>query len=116
MSKSNPATLGPTSSDILKYEATHLTRITIPAPVGTKAGAVVAHTARPNNSFLIALTDEEDGQVVVQPHNCVIDLSFTSEAQLNVAMGGTEEYPATKQMLVYVGDPYGIVFIGDLAE
>ena len=116
MSKSNPATLGPTSSDILKYEATHLTRITIPAPVGTKAGAVVPHVARGSNNFLIALTDEEDGKVVVQPHNCIIDLSFTSAAQLNAALGGTEEDPFTKQTLVENGDIYGIVFIGDPKE
>ena len=110
MSKSNPATLGPSISDFLKWEATRLTRTTVPAAIGTKAGALVTFDLR--DMPLVALTDECDGQVVVQPHSCVIDLSLISEAAINAALGGTEELPKTVEDLAKQGDAFGIVYQG----
>ena len=110
MSKSNPATLGPTISDFLKWDATRLTRTTVPAATGTKAGALVTFALR--DMPLVALTDESDGQVVVQPHNCIIDLSLISEAAINTALGGTEELPQTVEDLAKQGDAFGIVYQG----
>ncbi len=110
MSKSNPATLGPSISDFLKYEATRLTRTTVPAAIGTKAGALVTFSLR--DLPLVALTDESDGQVIVQPHNCIIDLSLVSEAAINTALGGTEELPKTVEDLAKQGDAFGIIYQG----
>ncbi|MFB2539125.1 hypothetical protein [Acinetobacter sp. c3-l95] len=61
------------TGDILKSEADIKSRISIPAPVGTKIGDVVKYPLR--NQYLIALSDEQYGTVSVQPQNCVIDLS-----------------------------------------
>ena len=108
--KSNPVILGAGIGDILKYEATPMTRASIAAPVGTKAGAAVTYA--PRNKVLIALTDESDGTVIVQPHNCVIDLSLSSSAQLAAAFGESVEETAVAQMLFEGGDPFGIVYTG----
>ena len=110
MSKSNPATLGPSISDFLMFVATRLTRTTVPVAIGTKAGALVTFELR--DMPLVALTDESDGQVVVQPHSCVIDLSLISEAAINAALGGTEELPKTVEDLAKQGDAFGIVYQG----
>ncbi|UOO89597.1 oxaloacetate decarboxylase alpha chain [Vitreoscilla massiliensis] len=110
MSKSNPATLGPTISDFLKWDASRLTRTTVPAAIGTKAGALVEFPLR--EMPLVALTDESDGQVVVQPHSCIIDLSLVSEAAISTALGGTEELPKTVEDLAKQGDAFGIIYQG----
>ena len=98
MSKSNPATLGPSISDFLKWEATRLTRTTVPVAIGTKAGALVTFELR--------------DMPLVQPHSCVIDLSLISEAAINAALGGTEELPKTVEDLAKQGDAFGIVYQG----
>ncbi len=110
MSKSNPATLGPSISDFLKWESTPLTRTTVPAAIGTKAGAFVLYPLR--DVALIALTDESDGKVVIQPHNCIMDLSLISEDAIETAYQTTEDETATVQTMSKLLDPYGIVFVG----
>lgn len=107
--KSSPAELGPGIGDILKWEASHMTRVAVAALAGTKAGALVGFPLR-NHEPLVALTDEADGTVVVQPHNCVIDLSLVSAAAIDRALGGTAEAPQTVHDLAVAGDNYGIVY------
>ena len=72
--KTNPQTLGPTTGAFIKYEATQLTRVAVGAAKGTKAGAFVDYPLREGKK-LLALTDEQDGKVVVQPHNCIVNLA-----------------------------------------
>ena len=82
--KTHPETLPHTPSDFLKWEATNQTRVAVAASPGTKAGTFVAYPARAGKK-LLALTDEQDGKVLVQPHNCIIDLSLVPEAAVNAA-------------------------------
>lgn len=113
--KSNPVILGAGIGDILKYEATPMTRISVSAPAGTKAGAAVAVPYKSRSSdpiVLIALTDEKEGTVLVQPHNCVIDLSLTSAAQLSATLGETVPEGDILTALADGGDAYGIVYTG----
>lgn len=70
-------TLGVNTGDILKYEATQLTRVKVKAAEGTKAGSWVDFSLR--GAKLVALTDEQDGYVLVQPHNCIIDLKYCAK-------------------------------------
>lgn len=107
--KAVPQELGNTISDYLKYEATYQTRVTVPAAPGTKAGSFVEFPLR--GKKLVALSDEYDGEVVVQPHNCIIDLSLLTSAAVNAA---TSE--ASLEALQKEGDPYGIVYIGKPKE
>lgn len=86
--------LGRVLSDFLKYEATPLTRVAVPAAKGTKIGTFVDYPARTGKQ-LIALSDEAGGEVTVQPHNCVIDLTFAT---------GVPETAAAD------GDAFGIVY------
>ncbi|MFC3873118.1 oxaloacetate decarboxylase alpha chain [Neisseria musculi] len=104
--KTNPQTLPPLAGDYLKWEATHLTRVAVAADTGTKAGTFVDYPAR-SGKKLLALTDEQDGKVLVQPHNCIIDLSLVSDAAVNAASSG-----GNLAGLQADGDPYGIVYIG----
>ncbi|OAM31330.1 hypothetical protein A7P93_04725 [Eikenella corrodens] len=69
--------------------------------------AHVLHIHRSNG-----LTNEEDGKVQVQPHNCVIDLTLVKETDVNAAAstGGNLEG------LQKDGDPYGIVYQGTPAK
>lgn len=85
--------------DILKSEADLKTRISLPAPKGTKIGHVVKFTKR--NQYLIALSDEVHGQVLVQPHNCVMDLSKITLPS-DVLQADLQEQ----------GDTYGIQYQG----
>lgn len=105
--KTNPQTLGPSTSDYLKWEATHLTRVAVAADAGTKAGTFVNYPAR-SGKKLLALTDEQDGKVLVQPHNCIIDLSLVSDAAVKAAASSGGNLAG----LQADGDPYGIVYIG----
>ena len=66
--------LGVGIGDILKFEATALTRVKVKVPNGTRAGDWVNFSLRDNK--LVALTDEQDGYALVQPHNCIIDLRY----------------------------------------
>lgn len=105
MSKAKTEILGPAISDFLKYEATPQTRVAVAATVGTKAGKFVEYPLR--GKKLVALTDEADGKVIVQPLNCVIDLSKVADADVKAA---TAE--KTLDALKKEGDAYGIVYQG----
>lgn len=89
--------LGIGMSDILKYEATQLTRVKVKAAEGTKAGSWVDFSLR--GAKLVALTDEQDGYVLVQPHNCIIDLKYCAK---------------TKNLdeILQQGDRFGIRYFG----
>lgn len=86
-------------ADILKQEGTRLTRTTAPAAAGTKIGTPVLFPLR--NQKLIALSNEADGVVIVQPHNAVVDLTFTQAADI----GDLDAF-------IKEGDAHGIVYIG----
>ena len=105
--KTNPQTLGASIGDYLKWEATPLTRAVVTAGAGTKAGTFVDHPAR-SGKKLLALTDEQDGKVLVQPHNCIIDLSLVPEAAVKADASSGKNLAG----LQADGDPYGIVYIG----
>ncbi|WP_308905136.1 hypothetical protein [Neisseria subflava] len=53
------------------------------------------------------MTDEADGKVVVQPLNCIIDLSKVADADIKTATTGK-----TLDALKKEGDAYGIVYQG----
>lgn len=107
MSKVKTEILGPAISDFLKYEATPLTRVAIDAPKGTKAGAFVSWPFR-NGGKLLALTDEADGKVIVQPHNCIINLDQCSDGAIHA--GASKSSSNVIEQLNKDGDPYGIVY------
>lgn len=102
--KTHPKTLPRTPSDFLKWEATNQTRAAVAAAPGTKAGTFVAYPARAGKK-LLALTDEQDGKVIVQTHNCVIDLSLVDATAAKA--GGSK---STIASLLEDGDVYGIVY------
>lgn len=100
-----------TLGDILKSEADANSRMAIPATVGTKIGQLVKHEAR--DEYLIALSDEVNGEVLVQPWNCVIDLSVIKQADITAQF--TDELdtvPLTTAELLTQGDTHGIKYIG----
>ena len=108
MSKAKTEILGPSISDFLKYEATPQTRVAITASQGTKAGTFVSFPLR-SEFKLLALTDEVDGKVIVQPHNCIINLDRCSDDAIR---GGTSK--TVGNVIEYLnkdGDPYGIVYV-----
>lgn len=80
--KSNPHILPQGVGRILKWEATSATRVRVPAAKGTKQGALVTY-ARANKSYFIALTDEQDGMVLIQPLNCVVDTRLVPDSELS---------------------------------
>lgn len=100
-----------TISDVLKSEADPLSRIAITAPKGTKIAQLVKYEVR--KRYLVALSDEKDGKVLVQPHNCVINLDVVSEADITDKQTGDEgNTPLTVDLLKKEGDVYGIKYIG----
>ena len=100
-----------TIGDILKSEADPNNRITIPAPVGTKTGQPVKYVAR--DQYLFALTDEVNGEVLVQPHNCVMNLAPIMQADIDaVFTDGDSLVPLTNAELLTQGDAHGIKYIG----
>ena len=100
-----------TIGDVLKSEADPLSRIAITAPKGTKIGQLVKYELR--KQYLVALSDEKDGQVLVQPHNCTINLDFIAEADITDKQTGDEgNTPLTVDLLKKEGDVYGIQYIG----
>ncbi len=108
MSKAKTEILGPSISDFLKYEATPQTRVAITASQGTKAGTFVSFPLR-SEFKLLALTDEVDGKVIVQPHNCIINLDRCSDDAIR---GGTSKTGGNViEHLNKDGDPYGIVYV-----
>ncbi|UTG70163.1 oxaloacetate decarboxylase alpha chain [Neisseria subflava] len=108
MSKVKTEILGPAISDFLKYEATPLTRVAIAAPQGTKAGTFVSWKFR-NENKLLALTDETDGKVIVQPHNCIINLNRCSDDAIRDGMSRSSA--DVIEQLNKDGDPYSIVYV-----
>lgn len=79
--KSNPQTMPYPLGAYLKWENTPHTREQIDAPEGTKLGDIVDYA--PRGSKLIALSDERDGKVVVQPYHCVIELASVNPQKLS---------------------------------
>ncbi|MGP4846633.1 hypothetical protein ACTXGQ_21145, partial [Marinobacter sp. 1Y8] len=77
-----------TIGDILKSEADSSNRIAIPATDGTKTGQLVKYTER--NEYLIALTDETNGEVLVQPHNCTVFLGSIPQANIDAVFTDEE--------------------------
>lgn len=108
MSKAKTEILGPSISDFLKYEATPQTRVAITASQGTKAGTFVSFPLR-SEFKLLALTDEADGKVIVQPHNCIINLNQCSDDAIRA--GASKSSANVIEQLNKDGDPYGIVYI-----
>lgn len=92
-------------SALLKYEQTPETRVTVAAETGTKAGQFVDYPPREGKK-LVALSDEQNGVVVVQPYNCVIDASLLNLEEA-AAAASTE---GTIEGLQKDGDAYGIVY------
>lgn len=109
MSKVKTEVLGSSLSDFLKYEATPQTRVSVAAPVGTKAGKFVDFPLR--GKKLLALTDEEDGKVIIQPYNCIVDLSAVATEDVKAATA-TKTLDALKKE----GDAYGIVYLNGSSE
>lgn len=105
MSEIKTETLGTVVGDFLKYEATPLTRVAVTAEKGTKAGKFIDYPLR--GKKLVALTDEADGKVIVQPLNCVIDLTRIADADIKAATSAK-----TLDALKKEGDAYGIVYLG----
>lgn len=100
-----------TIGDILKSEADHNNRIAIPAAAGTKTGALVKYTER--NEYLFALTDETNGEVLVQPHNCTVFLGSIPQATIDSVFTDVEGLvPLTVATLKTQGDLYGIKYVG----
>lgn len=108
MSKAKTEILGPVISDFLKYEATPLTRVAIAAPQGTKAGTFVSWAFR-GSLKLLALTDEADGKVIVQPYNCIINLDRCSDDAIRAGMSRSSGDVIGQ--LKKDGDSYGIVYV-----
>lgn len=100
-----------TLGDILKSEADANSRVAIAAATGTKIGQMVKHTAR--DEYLIALSDETNGEVLVQPWNCVIDLSVIEQADISAVFTDELDTVAlTTADLIAEGDTHGIKYIG----
>ena len=89
--------LGIGTSDILKYEATQLTRVKVKVAEGTKVGSWVDFSLR--GTKLVALDNEQDGYVLVQPHNCIIDLKYCAK-------------PENLDEILQQGDRCGIRYFG----
>lgn len=90
-------------SQLVKWEATPLTRVDVSAEIGTKAGTFVSYPLR--GKKYIALTDEVNGKVSIQPHNCVIDLTEIPSAAIDAARTNLETMRSED-------DAHGIVYIG----
>lgn len=91
-----------TLGDILKSEADRLSRETIAAD-NIKIGQLVQHPVR--KKYLVALSNSEHGKVLVQPHNCVINLDFVKEADIKAVTTSVDKF-------IKEGDEYGIKYIG----
>lgn len=91
-----------TRGDLLKAEADPKSRQVIKAD-GVKMGQLVHYDLR--GAYLVALSHSEHGAVLVQPHNCTINLDFVKKSDI-------ESKNLTLQDLVTEGDAYGIQYIG----
>lgn len=97
-SESKLVTLG----DILKAEADSLSRDVIKAE-NVKIGQLVQHPVR--KKHLVALSNSEHGKVLVQPHNCTINLDFVRESDIKAVA-------TTVNAFIKEGDEFGIKYIG----
>lgn len=88
--------------DILKHESDRMSRQVVPAPKGTKMGDLVDYP--PRKKKLVALSDEQGGKVLVQPHNCTINLDY-------VNLGSVKA-----DTLIKDGDGFGIKYIGKATQ
>lgn len=102
--KTTVETLPLTASVFLKYEATPATRVLVPAIKGTKIGQLVPY-ALANNVHFVALSDEKDGNVMIQPLNCVIDTRQIADEEIDKA--------GNYQELMKAWLPYGVSVSGD---
>ncbi|OOR87927.1 hypothetical protein [Moraxella bovis] len=92
-----------TIGDILKSEADRHSRENITAD-NIKIGQLVQHPIR--KKYLVALSNTNaSGLVLVQPHNCVINLAVIKEADIKAAAASVEKF-------IKEGDEYGIKYIG----
>lgn len=91
-----------TLGDILKSEADSMSREYIKLD-NIKIGQLVAHPVR--KKYLVALSNSEHGKVLVQPHNCVINLDFVKEADIKAVATSVDKF-------IKEGDEYGIKYIG----
>lgn len=102
-----------TIGDILKSEADPNNRVAVTASAGTKAGQLVKFELR--DEYLVALTDESYGQVLVQPHNCVIYLDNIKQSVLDGKFSDDlSTVPLTVDDLITQGDAHGIKYIGTM--
>lgn len=93
--------------DLLKAEADRNSRIVISAD-NIKIGQLVQHPER--KQYLVALSDSERGKVLVQPHNCTINLDFVAETDITSKQNGSKAL--TLDELKKQGDSFGIKYIG----
>lgn len=117
-----PKTIG----DLLKSEADPQSREAISVTGDIKCGQPVLYPKR--NQYLIALSDSENGKVLVQPHNCVIfadniDADALSAIQISRETGvnkedagNSETHALTLADLVAQGDKYGITYISNKTD
>lgn len=93
--------------DLLKAEADRNSRIVIVAD-NINIGQLILHPER--KQYLVALSDSERGKVLVQPHNCTINLDFVSDAEITGKQNGSKAL--TVDELKKQGDTFGIKYIG----
>lgn len=93
--------------DLLKAEADRNSRIVIKAD-NIKIGQLVLHPER--KQYLVALSNSERGKVLVQPHNCTINLDFVAETEITAKQQGSKALAIDE--LKKQGDTYGIKYIG----
>ena len=99
-----------TIGDLLKAESDYRSRTKIPAPTGTKIGQLVNHPQR--NEPLVALSDEESGMVLVQPHNCTIYLDNVDPSVITAyVLDKSTNEKLTADKLIAQGDKHGIKYI-----
>lgn len=98
--KSNPQTMPYPLGAYLKWENSPHTRQVIDAPAGTKMGEFVDYA--PYGSKLLALSDEQNGKVMVQPQDCIIE--YTNLSADAIAKAGDF------QAIVNAGVNHGIVY------
>lgn len=91
-----------TLGDLLKSEADTASREVIKSTTGVKIGQLIQHPIR--KKYLVALSNEEHGQVLVQPNNCVIFWD-------NVDKDDVKAKKLTLEKLTKEGAEFGIKFI-----
>ncbi len=96
------------TGDLLKAEASEASRISIATDKAVKIGQPVLFPLR--NQYLIALSDSTNGKVLVQPHNCTINLDLVAEDDITAI--GDDEVNITVEEFIKQGDAYGIRYIG----